>query len=846
MSGRRYHTDCLERPLSRSLRALGACVGSHPWAFLLVPVLLAGALGSGFILVPERESKDLELQFTPVDGPAKEERRIVQEHFPTDDAQRFSGQRLSSPGTYATLVAVSNGSLLTRQALAELLALDAAVRAVRNRDGKAFADLCARRSGRCWEPSPLFDLLQGDPRRIEALLPNLTFPLFQRRFFLGYFLGGLTLGPGEEVARPVQAAKALRFFYFLQEDREDAKQASERWLESFLDSAPRLIRALNHTGLQVVYFTSLSRQKEFEKLAEDVIPLVTVAYFLTILFSILSCSRLDNVRTKVWVAAFGVMSSGLAVLSSFGLLLFCGVPFVITAANSPFLILGIGIDDMFILVSCWQRTQVKQSIRERMADTYSEAAVSVTITTLTDVLAFYIGIATAFPSVQSFCIYTGTAFLFCFIYNMTFLGAILALNGKREESNRHWLTFRKMDPEPQASQSCLYRMCCTGGFFDKTTGTELEPPMNEFFRSYYGPFFMNNWAKAFVAILYFLYIGSSVYGCIQVEEGMDLRHVAVDNSYIIPYYDFEEEYFSKYGPRIMVIVTESVAYWDPSVRNDIESCMKKLENSSVIEGNLSESWLRIYEMVTSTISLNINNRNDFIGNLATLFGLNPEYEWDVNFTTTEISASRFFIQTVNVRTAVDEKNLLIELRGIVEDCKIPMIVYHPAFILYDQFLVIIENTIQNVLIATGAMLVVSLLLIPNPFCCLWVTFAIVSVIVGVSGYMFYWNINLDSISMINLVISIGFSVDYSAHISYAFVSSEKLQVNEKAVDALYRLGYPIIQAALSTLVGVFVLALANTIVFRICFKIIFLVIMFGLAHGLLFIPVFLTFFRSCA
>lgn len=50
--------------------------------------------------------------------------------------------------------------------------------------------------------------------------------------------------------------------------------------------------------------------------------------------------RTDNVRNKVWVAVFGVLSSGLAVLSSFGFLLYIGVPFVITVANSPFLILG--------------------------------------------------------------------------------------------------------------------------------------------------------------------------------------------------------------------------------------------------------------------------------------------------------------------------------------------------------------------------------------------------------------------------------------------------------------------------------------------------------------------------
>ncbi len=59
-----------------------------------------------------------------------------------------------------------------------------------------------------------------------------------------------------------------------------------------------------------------------------------VTHYFTFDFS------LDNVRNKVWVSFMGVLSAGLAVLSSFGLLLLFQVPFVITVANSPFLILG--------------------------------------------------------------------------------------------------------------------------------------------------------------------------------------------------------------------------------------------------------------------------------------------------------------------------------------------------------------------------------------------------------------------------------------------------------------------------------------------------------------------------
>ncbi len=40
------------------------------------------------------------------------------------------------------------------------------------------------------------------------------------------------------------------------------------------------------------------------------------------------------------MAALGVVSAGMAVLASFGLLLFCGMPFAMTVQTAPFLILG--------------------------------------------------------------------------------------------------------------------------------------------------------------------------------------------------------------------------------------------------------------------------------------------------------------------------------------------------------------------------------------------------------------------------------------------------------------------------------------------------------------------------
>lgn len=49
-------------------------------------------------------------------------------------------------------------------------------------------------------------------------------------------------------------------------------------------------------------------------------------------------------------------------------------------------------------------------VPERMGLCMSDAAVSVTITSVTDIVSFFIGIYSPFRSVQLFCIYSGTIF----------------------------------------------------------------------------------------------------------------------------------------------------------------------------------------------------------------------------------------------------------------------------------------------------------------------------------------------------------------------------------------------------------------------------------------------------
>ncbi|KAM9418065.1 patched domain-containing protein 3-like [Salvelinus alpinus] len=823
----RCKTDCVEKPIARGFEILGGFVGRHPWWFLILPMFISAGLGGGFYFLADREANGIEEMFTPIDGPAKHERQVVKQYFPQSDSN-FSRLRLYTEGTFASLIIVKSGkNILTSTTFTNIFEMDRIVTSM-TIGAFAFRDLCVKKGGECVSNS-IFDIVKTPS---DVTTTTINYP-YNGTIFIASEIGGVKLKSGFEI----ESAEAIRLFYFLKEDNQTR---NTMWLKKFIETASKMKK---EEGMTISYFTSISREEEFEKSSDSIIPLFSLTYALAINFSIISCLRLDCVRNKVWVATFGVLSAGMAVLSSFGLLLYCGMPFAMTVATAPFLILGIGVDDMFIMISCWQQTQVHDNVEDRMAATYKDAAVSITITTLTDALAFYIGLLTPFGSVQSFCMYTGTAVLFCYLYNITFFGAFLALNGSREKGNRHWLTCMKV-PEPEEN-SKKYNLCCVGGAYDHQTGKEEPMPINNFFKMYYGPFLTNTWTKVFVILLYAGYLGSSIYGCFQIQEGIDLKNLAADSSYVGSYYDNEDQYFSEYGPNVMVVVTDSkFQYWDKTARKRLDTCLERFESltldgRSLVAKDMTLSWLNEYVKFS-----NPNNETIFMDSLPA-FLQRSDFTQDVNISNKVIIASRMFIQTINISTAVDEKNMLNKLRETANGCSEKLVVYHPAFIYFDQYAVIVSNTIQNIVVATLAMLVISLMLIPNPICSLWVTFAIASVIVGVAGFMALWDVNLDSVSMINLVICIGFSVDFSAHISYAFVSSKEVTANKKAVDAVYHLGYPIIQGAVSTILGVVVLSAAESYIFRTFFKIMFLVILFGAVHGIVFIPVFLTFFGIC-
>jgi predicted RND superfamily exporter protein len=133
-------------------------------------------------------------------------------------------------------------------------------------------------------------------------------------------------------------------------------------------------------------------------------------------------------RQSIILTVAAVGSPMVAMFATFSLLGWMGVQFNSIMSISPFLILGIGVDDAFLLLHGWRKySSSKECPADIMERVLSDTAPSVVITSLTNVLAFSIGIFSPANQLSSFCLCTTIAVALDFVLEFTLFAPCLAL-----------------------------------------------------------------------------------------------------------------------------------------------------------------------------------------------------------------------------------------------------------------------------------------------------------------------------------------------------------------------------------------------------------------------------------
>lgn len=168
-------------------------------------------------------------------------------------------------------------------------------------------------------------------------------------------------------------------------------------------------------------------------------------------------------------------------------------------------------------------------------------------------------------------------------------------------------------------------------------------------------------------------------------------------------------------------------------------------------------------------------------------------------------------------------------------------IYSDDAMFMDLIEVIPSVTWQSALATLVCMAVACFLFMFDFFTVVVAAFSISTICLGIFGFLHFWNITQDPIMMAAVVMSIGFSVDIPAHIAFHYfrtglTGGKTDSIKGRLHHTLAAVGFPVIQAGISTILCVLSLLCVSLYMSEIFVKSMTLCIVLGLIHGLFIMP----------
>uniref|UniRef100_A0A0K0EUB0 SSD domain-containing protein n=1 Tax=Strongyloides venezuelensis TaxID=75913 RepID=A0A0K0EUB0_STRVS len=799
-----------------------------------------------------------------------------------------------------------------------------------------YSSVCLHYQNKCFTNSHA-RLLADIYSKSHQQIMNVSYPVFQTKFStesidVSKTLGGIELEDSNDKTsgtgiKIVKSAKAFLIIYQLRNDPTeyitiDGVSVNVNALSThFSNEIVRQIHDDNFfiKNLKIHHFHSNSIDEELDEANKRIAPKFSITITILIIFSIICAFTLtkqsisktgkglmsyffviDYRASKPYLSLIAVLYTLMAIITAIGILLFFNVPFSDICVVMPFLSLTIGIDDSFLLLSSWHDSSRKLTYDKRLEETLLKAGLSITITSLTDSIAFLIGSLAELLAVKYFCYYSAIAVFFIWIYSLTVYVSILGFLGKKEEEGKNcFLLWKDVDQKNSDDSfenvdnennmiNFLKKITNTG--YNCETDNEKSKYMwySRFFSDYYAPFITKSPIQIFALLSYLFYIYVTITGINDhLTIGFDVTSLMNSDSPVKSFFDLKKKYFIFDESKIEVAVLNAPKLWEKNERELFENFIQLLQEDECIDDNeKTDLWYAGYREYFAKLGFGapeiwqsvIKNKNTFERNLKGFFMENEKYKYDVIFNNNIINLNNSnIIQSFRFSIHLNSSKLnepsditfcCNKIRRFLSTKKIPFnnlfkpISWSPLWVLSDQFSIIWDQTMQDIYISIIVMIFISLLFIPSISCCVAIPVTIASIGFGVLGFMSYWNVRLDATSMIAIAMSVGFSVDFAAHATFAFVEAEieykkkiknekKLPLNNHTTSnsndnlltpyrqlsiSLSHIGWPILQSSLAVLLGISILGTIKTYVVETCFKCIFLVISFGLIHALLYLP----------
>lgn len=683
------------------------------------------------------------------------------------------------------------------------------------------------------------------------------------------------------------------------------------WEDSFQRILTVVQEEATTRGLRVSFTTEASVEQELNKSSNTDAKIVVISYIIMFIYASLALgsvtmtwrSLLNNpsnalVQSKFTLGVVGIIIVLMSVSASVGVFSAAGVKVTLIIAEViPFLVLAVGVDNIFLIVHEFERLNVShpdEEIDERISRALGRIGPSIFLSALTETVAFALGVFVGMPAVRNFAVYAAGAVFINAILQVTMFISVLALNQKRVESLRAdcipCLTVRKAHsgmPEERA--------------FEDQDG---ESALQKLIRKIYAPYLLNRRVKVVVVIVFLGVLTAGLALIPEVALGLDQRIALPSDSYLIDYFNDLSEYFGT-GPPVY-FVTRNVNVTQREHQQQLcgrfTTCEEyslpfvleqesKRSNVSYISGSTASwvddffYWLNpqqdccyeddklCFEDRTPAWNISLSGMpegQEFIHYLekwidsptdasCPLGGKAPYSSAlviDPKRVTT--NASHFRTAHTALRTQDDFIKSYISARriaeGISEEHGIDVFPYSKSYIFFDQYVSIVQVAGTLLGSAVAIIFAITSILLGSVATGAVVTATVVMIVVDIIGSMAIAGVSLNAVSLVNLVICVGIGVEFCAHIARAFMFPSRSIMDTvptrfrgkdaRAWTALVNVGGSVFSGITVTkLLGVCVLAFTRSKIFEIYyFRVWLALIIFAATHALIFLPVALSYF----
>merc|ERR1719154_996412 len=691
------------------------------------------------------------------------------------------------------------------------------------------------------------------------------------------------------------------------------------WEKRFLEHMKEQEKLEN---IEIAYNAERGVEDEINRETTEDLPTIAVSYIMMFTYITLALSSfMPNCKkmmleSKITVGLCGVILVMVSVGCAIGLCSYCGLEATLFVLEvMPFLVLAVGVDNIFIIVQTYQREkQFKtEEIDDFVARIIGKTTPTLLVSTVSEAVCFFLGAMSDMPAIYTFAIYTGAALLINFCLQMTCFIVIIYLDAKRSFNLRYDV------------------LCCVKA--SKLEVTDDKDPdcglLYKFFANIYAPFLLKTPVKTLVILLFSGLVFTSGSFIPNIDIGLEQQLSMPRGSYVTKYFDYLNEYLS-IGAPVYFVIKDGYNYSDIASQNALcaafgcnrDSMLSQIFSASQIT-NVSllasgaNSWLGAYnqwitdtdEETTACCRLWPNgtyiDSHDYYEINAGRTCLNdsmiqltdgskrakPEYftsyikeflediphykptdhnliacpeagkpaygqavqlinQTDGSF---RVGATYLMAYHTILRKSPDFTNGLRQIRKLIDEYNAylknqtgtdaEVFAYSIFYVYYEQYLTMWENTMRSLGICLVAVFIVMEVLTGlRVWLSLLTMLTIFMILVNMIGMMSWWGIQLNAITLVNLIMSIGISVEFCSHLSHAFVYSLESDKDRRVVDALSNIGSSVFSGITMTkLVGIIVLAFAHSELFRMFFfRMCLGMVVFGGLHGFIFLPVLLS------